>query len=148
MLRRPGLWRRTGIAIGVVTSLYLLAILVFKLDDVQLACFGERRYVDAFFLLGVGGGPALLLLRGPVPRLGAVLLIAASVVIASLGTVSPWLPPDAPGIASELAEFGRLQVRAPLAASFDLAALAAAVLCIGAAIWRTAGVSSPPSEAG
>jgi hypothetical protein len=123
MVRAPGLARRLAIAIAATTIVYFAAIVLLQ-NDTGARNFGERRYVDLFFLLCVAVGPALASVRGPLARLAVYIASALSVAIAALGTVAPFGgAPGESGYAFGLAEFAALYRRAPVSAALDVVML-------------------------
>lgn len=123
MLRTPGTARRVAIAVVATAGVYFLLI-VFLQNDAGASNFGERRYVDLFFLLCVPLGPALAAVRGAATALVVRIAIVASVAIAALGTLAPF-----GGVAGEWgfdfagAAFAELARRSPLQAGLDVVLL-------------------------
>ena len=58
MAAAPGVMRRIALAIAATFVLYFVLMVAFT-DDYGALNYGQRRYVDLFFLLCVGLGPAL-----------------------------------------------------------------------------------------
>jgi hypothetical protein len=125
MLRTPGTPRQVAIAVLATFGVYF-ALIVFLQNDAGARNFGERRYVDLFFVLGIGFGPALASVRGAVSVAAVRLAIVASVAIAALGTVLPF-GGDAgeSGFAFAGAAFAALARRAPVQAALDIVLLIA-----------------------
>ncbi|MDB5069827.1 MAG: hypothetical protein JWM87_938, partial [Candidatus Eremiobacteraeota bacterium] len=107
------------------------ALMVAFTNDYGALNYGERRYVDVFFVLCVALGPALAALPAGLPSIAARLAVIASVAIAALGVVAPFGEMrGVPGYAFAPAEFGRLAHRAPFQALIDIAALGITILCV------------------
>jgi hypothetical protein len=123
MARTPGTARRLATAIAATTVVYFAAIVLLQ-NDTGARNFGERRYVDLFFLLGVSLGPALASAREPFARFALYAASALSVAIAALGTVAPFGgEAGESGFAFGLAQFAALYRRAPLQAALDVVML-------------------------
>jgi hypothetical protein len=123
MARTPGFARRLAVAITATAIVYFVAILLLQ-NDAGARNFGERRYVDLFFVLSIALGPALTSIHSIA---GAVLVrvaVVASVAIAALGTVAPFGgEPGESGLVFGVAEFGVLMHRTPVQAVIDVIAL-------------------------
>jgi hypothetical protein len=105
--------------------------IVFLQDDTATANFGERRYVDVFFMLCVALGPALAAVRSAAGAFLARLLIVASIAISALGTVNPFAGNAGEwGIMRGAAEFGALAHRAQVQATLDVLVLAALIFAM------------------
>jgi len=89
MLRTTGVARRVAIAVLATVGVYFLLI-VFLQNDAGARNFGERRYVDLFFLLGIGLAPAFAAVRGAIAVFLVRAAIVCSVAIAALGTIEPF----------------------------------------------------------
>jgi hypothetical protein len=123
MLRTPGVARRVAIAVLATVGVYFLLI-VFLQNDAGARNFGERRYVDLFFLLGIGLAPAFAAVRGAIAVFLVRAAIVCSVAIAALGTIEPfggnageW------GFAFASAAFAALARRSPVQAGLDVVLL-------------------------
>jgi hypothetical protein len=120
MWRAGGAQRRVAAAV-LATAAVFFVLIVFLQNDADARNFGERRYVDLFFVLCVALGPALSALRGTVAVAAARVLVAASVAIAALGTVAPFAgAAGESGFAFGAAEFAALARRAPVQAALDV----------------------------
>lgn len=126
MLRTPGIPRRVAVAVLATTGIYF-ALIVLLQNDAGAKNFGERRYVDLFFLLGIGFGPALASLRGVAAVVAVRVAIVCSVAIAALGTVAPFGGTGESGFVFASAEFVALAHRAPIQAALDVAVLLVAL---------------------
>ena len=125
MLRTPGLARRVAVAVLATAGVYF-ALIVLLQNDAGARNFGERRYVDLFFLLGIALGPALASVRGMVAVVAVRLAIASSVAIAALGTVVPFGGrAGESGFAFGSAAFVALMRRAPVQGVLDVLLLIA-----------------------
>jgi len=112
--------RVLALAVLATSTAYFLAI-VFLQNDTLARNFGERRYVDLFFMLCIALGPALASIRTAPAVISTRLAIAVSVAIAALGTVAPFGGgPGQSGFVFAPAEFAALEHRAPLASAFDI----------------------------
>lgn len=141
--------RRLALAILLSCAAYFTLMVAFT-NDYGALNYGERRYVNLFFVLGIGLGPAIAALSsgwaGILVRLAAIW----SVAIALLGAVAPFgEPPGVWGIAFAAQEFGRLAQRAPAQAAIDLVALAVTILFLlrawSSAALPTSGTGRPAS---
>ncbi len=125
MLRTPGTARRVAVAVLATAGVYF-ALIVFLQNDAGARNFGERRYVDLFFLLGIGLGPALAAVRGVGAVVVVRLAIASSVAIAALGAVAPFGgKAGESGLVFASAAFVGLARRAPVSAALDVVLLIA-----------------------
>lgn len=130
MWRTSAEMRRIAVAVATTVVVVVFAI-VFLQDDTATANFGERRYVDVFFLMGVALGPALAAVRGALGTLFARLLIVSSIAIAALGTVNPFAGNAGEwGVLRGAAEFVALAHRAHIQAAFDIVLLAAVIAAV------------------
>ena len=137
MLRTPGRLRRLAVAIAATTIVYFAAIVVLQ-NDSGARNFGERRYVDLFFLLCVAVGPALASIRGAAASAAVLALTAISVAIAALGTVAPFGGgPGESGFAFATVEFAALARRAPVQAAIDVLLLIVALVLVVGLVART-----------
>jgi len=130
MRRSDALRRRLALAIGVTTAVYFVMILALQ-NDAGARNFGERRYVDLFFLMSVALGPALVAVRGAAGALAVRVCAAVSMAIAALGTVAPFGgAPGESGFAFGSAEFVALVRRAPIQGALDVLMLIAGVALV------------------
>jgi hypothetical protein len=123
MWRGAGPERRPALAIVLACAAYFVLMLAFT-DDYRALNYGERRYVDLFFVLGVGIAPALAALQRGAGALAARFAAAWSIAAAMLGTLAPF--GEARGVggaAYALQEFARLTHRAPVQAALDVLAV-------------------------
>jgi hypothetical protein len=120
MWRTGGLMQRLAVAIVSAAGAFFLAILFLQSIDIIAPSFGERRYVDLFFLLGIAFGPALAAVRSGVALLAVRLTIVVSVAIAALGTVAPFAGEGQSGFEFGSAAFGALARRSPIQAALDV----------------------------
>lgn len=136
--------RRIALAAGATLALYFGLMVAFT-NDYGALNYGQRRYVDLFFVLGIALGPALAAVRGA--ALGAVrAAIAASIALAALGVLAPFGgSPGESGLALERAELAHLAARAPLQVALDAAALALTILLAVRFSWTPA---APTSDSG
>ena len=112
--------RRLALAILATAAVFFIMI-VFLQNDEHASNFGERRYVDLFFLLCVALGPALASVRGAAAAAAVRIAAALSIAIASLGTVAPFAGlPGESGFAFGIVEFRALFARAPVQAVLDV----------------------------
>ncbi|HEY0393201.1 MAG TPA: hypothetical protein VGD01_01775 [Candidatus Elarobacter sp.] len=133
MWRAGGLMRRLACAVAATTAAYFVMILVLQHVDSAAQNYGERRYVDGFFLIAIGLGPALTTLRGRLAVAASRLCIALSVCIAALGTVAPFGgAPGQSGFSFGSAEFAALMRRAPVQAGLDVLVL---IVIVAAVLW-------------
>jgi hypothetical protein len=132
MHRAGGLMRRVAYAIVVATALYFVMILTLQ-NDFAAQNYGERRYVDLFFLMAVAIGSALTLVRSRLAVAGTRLCIVLSVCIAALGTVAPFGGAQGQsGFSFGSAEFAALMRRAPIQAGVDVLVL---IVIIALVLW-------------
>jgi hypothetical protein len=132
MLRAGGLMRRVACAVIVTTAVYFVMILALQ-NDFAAQNYGERRYVDVFFLIGIALGPALTSVRGGLAVVATRLCIAVSVGIAALGTVAPFGGAQGePGFSFGSAAFAALLHRAPVQAAIDVLLL---IVVIALVLW-------------
>jgi hypothetical protein len=123
MWRGGGVTRRITLAVAATCAVFFVTIVTLQ-NDVGAANFGERRYVDLFFLLCIGLGPALASVRSRAAAVAVRACIALSVAIAALGTVAPFGgAPGESGYAFGGAAFAALIHRAPVQAGVDVLAL-------------------------
>jgi hypothetical protein len=146
MQRAGSIMRRVAYAIAVTTAVYFVMILALQ-NDFAAQNYGERRYVDVFFLIGVALGPALASVRSRSAVVAARLCIALSLCIAALGTVAPFGGAQGQsGFSFGSAEFAALMRRAPVSADVDVFLLIVLVVLV---LWlvpfplRTAAAASP-----
>jgi hypothetical protein len=130
MWRTGGNVRVLALAILAASGVFFMMI-VFLQNDAHARNFGERRYVDLFFVLCIALGPALAAVRGLAAAAAVRLAIATSVAIAALGTVAPFAgQPGESGFAFGSAEFAALYRRAPVQAALDVVLLVALVVVV------------------
>lgn len=128
MWTMPPPMRRIALAVLATFGLYLGLIVAFT-GDYGAHNFGQRRYVDVFFVLCVALGPALAAIRGRFAVMATRAAIVASVAIAALGTVAPFADTSVvPGYVFEPVEFANLARRAPLQAIVDVIATIGLIL--------------------
>ncbi|HWT06796.1 MAG TPA: hypothetical protein VN224_13625 [Xanthomonadales bacterium] len=132
MLRAGGIMRRVACAIAVTTAVYFVMILALQ-NDFAAQNYGERRYVDVFFLIGVALGPALVSVRSRWAVVVTRLCVVLSVCIAALGTVAPFGgAPGQSGFSFGSAEFAALMRRAPVQAGIDVLML---IVVVALVLW-------------
>jgi hypothetical protein len=130
MWRGPAPQPRVAAAVVATFAAYFALMVAFT-NDYGALNYGERRYVNLFFVLCIALGPALAALPAGLPSAAARLAVVASVAIAALGVVAPFGEASGvPGYAFAPAEFGRLAHRAPLQAFVDVAALLVTILLV------------------
>ena len=130
MWRASAEMRRVGLAVLTTAVVFVFAI-VFLQDDTATANFGERRYVDVFFIICVALGPGLAAVRGTLGAFVARVLIVSSIAIAALGTVNPFAGDVGEwGVIRGAAEFGALAHRAQLQATLDVLLLVALIAVV------------------
>ena len=122
--------RRIALAIVATFAVYFVLIVGFT-NDYGALNYGERRYVDVFFVLCVGLGPAIAALQSGPAALAARLVVTWSIVFAMLGVVAPFGEPrGVSGAAFAVQQFERLAHRAPLQFVLDALALAVIVFLV------------------
>ena len=115
--------RRIALAVVATVMLYVALVIAFTNDYGSLN-YGERRYADVFFVLCIGLGPALAVLRGRVWPWLARGAAVASIALAMLGVVAPFGEHAGDsGYVFATGEFVRLAHRAPVQAGIDVLAL-------------------------
>jgi len=130
MWKAGGLMRRLAYAIVTTMVVYFVLILTLQ-NDFGAQNYGERRYVDLFFLMGIAFGPALASVRSGLAVVATRLCIALSVCIAALGTVAPFGGEQGQsGFSFGSAEFGALMRRAPIQAGIDVLVLVVIVVLV------------------
>jgi hypothetical protein len=130
MWRASAEMRRIALALLATVAVFVFAI-VFLSDDTATANFGERRYVDVFFMLCVALGPGLAAVRGALGTFVARLLIVSSIAIAALGTVNPFAGDAGEwGVLRGAAEFGALAHRAQAQATLDVLVLVGLIAAV------------------
>ncbi|HEV2737923.1 MAG TPA: hypothetical protein VGU66_05020 [Candidatus Elarobacter sp.] len=131
MWRSGGVMRRLAAAIVAATALFVVTIVTLQSQDAQAQNFGERRYVDVFFVLCVAVGPALAAVRSRLAAAAVLVCVAISVAIAALGTVSPFGGDvGEPGFSFASAAFVALYHRSPVQAAIDVLMLIAVVTAV------------------
>jgi hypothetical protein len=103
--------RRLALAIAA-TWLTLFLLIVFFQNDEGSRNFGERRYVDVFFVACTSLGVAFGAVRGALAATAVRLAVGASLLIAGLGAIAPFggLAGQG-GFAYASAEFVRIALR-------------------------------------
>jgi hypothetical protein len=130
MAAAGGALRRIALAIVATFAVYFVLMVAFT-DDYGALNYGQRRYVDLFFLLGVGLGPALAGLRPGLASIAARIAVAWSIVVAMLGVVAPFgQPRGASGLVFAAQDFVRLEHRAPVQAALDVIALLVTIFLV------------------
>lgn len=130
MLHMGAPYRRVALAVIAAFGAYFVLLVAFT-DDYGALNFGERRYVDVFFVLGVALGPALAAVRAGAAAVAARLAIGLSIAISMLGVVAPFgESPKVPGYVFAPEEFARLAHRAPVQAAVDVVALAVMIFLV------------------
>ena len=128
MWRSGALLRRLALAIVVTTVVFVVMIVTLQSQDAQAQNFGERRYVDVFFLLCAALGPALASVRSGIAAFAVRACVVVSVVVAALGTVAPFGGEvGESGFAFASAAFVALYHRSPVQAALDVLLLLAVV---------------------
>lgn len=130
MWRSAGLTRQVAIAIVATTIVFIVAI-IFLQDDSENPDFGERRYVDLFFVLGVPLGFALRAIQGRLAALGARSIVALSIAIAALGTIQPYGGLGGEwGFAFAAQAFADLARRSRVQAALDVVLMAVLIVAV------------------
>lgn len=136
--------RRIAVAVVSTFVLYFILMVAFTNDYGSLN-YGERRYVDLFFVVFVALGPARAALADSANAVARIAM-QLSIALAMLGVLAPFGEPrHESGIAFVLREFNRLAQHAPAQALIDAAA---ALLIIYAAsrFWSSAPVPKYDSD--
>lgn len=129
--------RRLAIAI-TATSVTLFVLIVFFQNDEGSRNFGERRYVDIFFLACTSLGVAFQSVRSALGAAAVRIAVAASVIIAGLGAVAPFGGrAGQDGFAFATAEFATIAHRNLGQAIEDVVGLALIVMLV---LWSLRGV--------
>jgi hypothetical protein len=103
--------RRLALAIAA-TWLTLFLLIVFFQNDEGSRNFGERRYVDVFFVACTSLGVAFGAVRGALAATAVRLAVGASLLIAGLGAIAPFVGlAGQGGFAYASAEFVRIALR-------------------------------------
>ena len=103
--------RRLGAAIAATCVTLFLLIVFFQNDEVSQN-FGERRYVDIFFVACTSLGVAFGAVRGVVAATAVRLAVCASLLIAGLGAIAPFGGHKGQsGFSYATAELGRIALR-------------------------------------
>jgi hypothetical protein len=132
MWRAGGLMRRLACAIGATAAVYFVLILTLQ-NDATSQNYGERRYVDVFFVMCTALGPALGSVRGRLVSAATRICIALTVCIAALGTIAPFGgAPGQSGFSFGSAEFVALTRRAPVQAGLDVVLL---IVVVAVVLW-------------
>ncbi len=120
MWRAGGLMRRVSLAVTATCAVYFVVVVAFQ-NDFEARHFGERRFVDLFFLGGVALGPALTSVRSRAAAAAVRLCVVLSVTIAALGTVAPFGgEAGESGFSFATAAFVALVHRTPVQAALDV----------------------------
>jgi hypothetical protein len=124
--------RRLALAIALPCLVYF-ALIVLYTDDYASYSFGERRYAELAFVLCVPLGAALVAARADARlRAATLVLAAASIALAGLGTLEPFTGPE--GIAGGLRVFADLFRRTPILGTVDCLGL---VVAIALVLWSS-----------
>ena len=127
MVRSGGPARRLGIALAL-PAVTLFVLMLFFQNDATARNFGERRYVDVFWLLCVALGPGLAGVRSTAQRVAVAVLVAASILIAMLGVTAPFGgTAGEPGFVFAAAAFSEVAQRSWVQATLDIALAIAAI---------------------
>lgn len=122
--------RQVALAVTIACAAYYLLTVAFT-NDYGALNYGERRYVNLFFVLCIGLGPALAGLPEGIALIAARAAVIASIAIASLGIVAPFGQlPGVPGYLFAPEEFARLASRAPVQAAIDVVALGITIFLV------------------
>jgi hypothetical protein len=142
-MRRSGL-RRLALAIAGTFAAYFILMVAFTNDYAALN-YGERRWVNLFFVLCVALGPALAALPRGIAGVLARLAVVWSIAIAMLGAVAPFGEPrGVPGHVFALQELERLTHRAPVQVGLDVLAFALTIFLV-LRVWSSAAVPTSGS---
>jgi hypothetical protein len=137
MWKRGAETRRLAVAISA-TCLALFVLIVFFQNDEGSRNFGERRYVDIFFLACTSLGVAFETVRTALGAAAVRFAVAASVIIAGLGAVAPFGGrAGQDGFAFAAAEFATIAHRNLGQAIEDVVGLALIVILV---LWSLRGV--------
>jgi hypothetical protein len=124
MRHRDALGRRLSIGIGGAFVTLFVLIVVFQNDEISRN-FGERRFVDLFFVGGIALGPAFAAARSVATVVAQRVLLGISMTIAALGTVAPFGGEQGQnGFAFAALTFGEIAHRSPFQAAGDVLLLA------------------------
>jgi hypothetical protein len=120
--------RRLAVAIVLSCTVYF-ALMVLYTNDYPSFTFGDRRYAEMSYVLCAPLGAALAA-AGRDARLRAAILAlaAASVTLAALGTLDPFVGPE--GIEGAWRACAGLLQRAPIQAALDLVVFAVTVVAV------------------
>jgi hypothetical protein len=136
--------RRMALAVALSCAVYV-ALIVLYTDDYTSWSYGDRRYAEIAYVLCVPLGAGLVAAgRDARLRMATLVLAAASIALAALGTLEPFTGPE--GILGGLHAFHRLLRRAPLQGAVDVGALLAAMAGILRAASRA--MRSTPARTG
>jgi len=128
MFRDGGLPRRLTAAIAL-PAVTLFVLMLFFQNDATARNFGERRYVDVFWLLCVALAPALGQAVSAAQRFTVATLVAASILVAMLGVIAPFGGrAGEPGLIFAAAAFSELARRSWLQAALDIAVAILAIV--------------------
>ncbi len=133
MWRGGGVMRRLALAIAATAVAFVVMIVTLQSQDAQAQNFGERRYVDVFFVLCVALGPALASVRNGIAAAAVRVCVVVSVAIAALGTVAPFGGEvGESGFAFASTAFVALYHRSPVQAALDALVL---IGVVAAMLW-------------
>jgi hypothetical protein len=127
MFRTGGGTRRLAVAIAL-PAITLLGLMLLLQNLSAERNFGERRYVDIFWLLSIALGPALAQVKSAAQRFGIAVLIVASTLIAMLGVIAPFGGTGEPGFVFAAAAFSELAQRSWIQATLDIAFAVVAII--------------------
>jgi MFS family permease len=131
MWRSGGVMRRLALAVVATTAVFVVMIVTLQNQDAQAQNFGERRYVDIFFVLCVALGPALASVRNRIAAAAVLVCVAISVTIAALGTVAPFGGERGEGgFSYASAAFVALYHRSPVQAAIDVLLLIVLIVAL------------------
>jgi hypothetical protein len=124
MWKREASTRRLAIALIATFAAYFFAIIFLQEGDIRDQNFGERRYVDVFFVLAPALAAALASVRTARSALAMRAAIVVSIAIAMLGTLTPFAGRRGDwGFAFAAAAFKALAQRSPVQAGIDIVLL-------------------------
>jgi hypothetical protein len=136
--------RRVALAILATCAVYFVLMVAFT-NDYGALNYGERRYVNVFFVLCAGLGPALDGLPPGAASVAARLAVAWSMATAMLGTIAPFGEPRGlGGTVFAAQELERLTHRAPFQAALDVVVCAVMILLVQR-VWSSAAVPTSDS---
>lgn len=137
MWKKDARLRRLALAIAA-TALTLFVLILFFQNDEGSRNFGERRYVDVFFLACTSLGVAFGAVRGALAAMAVRCAVAASVVITGLGVIEPFGgQPGQDGITFAARDIATIAHRNLGQAIEDIVAIAIVALLV---LWLLRGV--------